>query len=91
MGAFLNSFERGLDMQTLSKSVVVIVMTVAVGLGGAWPAGASAKLHHKSCGTLEGSKTQLCAKQNVKLKTKKPNPAGGKGISPGLLLLELIL
>ncbi len=78
-------------MQKLSKTVVVIVMAVAFGLGGAWPAGASAKLHHKSCGTFEGSKTQLCAKQNVKLKTKKPNPAGGKGISPGLLLLELVL
>ena len=78
-------------MQNLSKTVVVIVMAVAFGLGSALPVGASAKLHHKSCNTLEGSKTPMCAKQNVKLKTKKPNPAGGKGISPGLLLLELIL
>lgn len=78
-------------MHALSKTVVVVLMASCFGLGGVWQASAATKVHHKSCGAAVSTKTVACGKHDVKLKTKKPNAAGGKGISPGLLLLELVL
>ena len=92
MGALLHSFERELKMPKASQTILAILLGCSFTLGGALTGSAMAKDHRKPCANSGPSNVQACGKQAVKVKPKKPGADGGKGISPGaLLLLQLLI
>jgi len=91
MGALLNSFERELKMLKASQTILVFLVGCAFTFGSALSDGAVAKDQRKLCGSSGISKTQACATQAAKIKTKKPAADKGKGISPGAALLLQLL
>jgi len=83
-------------MPAVSKTILAVLVGCTFTFGCAVPSVATAKDHHKLCGTSTTSKMQDCNKQVAKTPAKTPakktGKDGDKGLSPGaVLLLELLL